>query len=269
MAGPSEIDYEKLTEDGFVVLRDLIDDARLEAFEEKVDVLGAAACRRLGIEPEAGEPFIDLTRRGGEYWSQFYELLERLFVLEQMNVDVGEFLQESGFLDWAEFEAPVIWPDVRADPPDDETLLLRVHQDFASTRCHRAWRLWVPLRRADEHHGSMRVFAGTHSSGLLPHSMDDPRYPEVPREHWEDARSVVLELPAGDGVLFHPLLLHESVPNRSDRMKFTLLLQVQDLTTVCHPEDPDEPMGEFLELTERRAEARAAEGTPTFADTSG
>lgn len=259
MNRPPRIDYDALEDRGFTIVPGLIGPDRLAAFEAQVAALGAAACRRLRITPTAEEPFVDLCRRGGGYWSLFYKLLERLFVLERMNTDVGERLAEWGFLDWAGFVSPAIWPDIRADPPDDGRMLLRVHQDFASTRCHRAWRLWVPLRRADPHRGTMRVYPGSHKHGLLPHDMDDARYPVAPERYWRDAPSEAIELPAGDGVLFHPLLLHESVPNRSARMKFTLLEQVQDLASLCDPDDPDDAMAGFIELTERRAAARAAD----------
>ncbi len=261
----SDLDFEALQSRGFLVLPNLVPQAHLDRFEHEIAVLSEGECRRLGTSPAGDvEPFIHLHRQGGEYWSLLYELLERMFVLNQIATDIGRFLEETEFLRREGIEVPLVWPDIRADPPHDSSRLLRIHQDFASTRCHRAWRLWVPLRPADEHYGTMRVFAGTHRLGLLPHRVDDPRYPTVDAEHWQDAPQETMVLPAGHGVLFHPLLLHESVPNRSNRMKFTLLVQVQDLASVCHPHDPDDPLSEFVSLTAVRRDARARESRPSI-----
>jgi ectoine hydroxylase-related dioxygenase (phytanoyl-CoA dioxygenase family) len=64
-------------------------------------------------------------------------------------------------------------------------------------------------------------------------------------------KTETLELPAGDGVLFNPWLVHGSVPNRSQRTKWVLLLHVQDLATFVNPDEPRDPVYAFLGLTER------------------
>ena len=70
-----------------------------------------------------------------------------------------------------------------------------------------------------------------------------------------------LELPAGDGVIFNPWLVHGSVANQSQRTKWVLLLQVQDLAAFVNPDEPTDPVYPFIELTERGRAASSAPGT--------
>jgi hypothetical protein len=210
------------------------------------------------------DPFIALFQRGGRYADRLYKLLEKLHIFNQITVDVAERLRAGGFFQWGDIRVPLVWPDIRADLPDhDEPLLadqtdvpLPVHQDFGSTKCHRAWRLWIPLRPSNVHTGSMRVYIGTHKKGVLPHNLDNPLRPFIEPHHYAGYEPLVLDLPAGDGVLLDPLVLHASVPNRSDRVKFTLMIQVQDLASMSDPDDDKDPLAIF-EVTDRlRARAR-------------
>ena len=254
-----DINYNALEREGFTILGDLLCPKLLQDFEGAIEGFATSECERLGITPREGEKFIDLFHRGGSYWAQLYTYLEKLFVLQEMSVALGNLLRESQFLSWANIQTPLIWPDIRVDPPGDETQLLRMHQDFGSTRCHRAWRLWVPLGKADEHHGTMRVVPGSHRRGFLPHDVSDSLYPFVDTSQYNAKDSVAIEMEAGSAVLFNPMLLHESVPNHSQRCRFTLLLQVQDLDTLHNPDDPEDPIQSMVALTETRARARRAQ----------
>ena len=53
-----------------------------------------------------------------------------------------------------------------------------------------------------------------------------------------------------------PLIVHGSVPSQSVRMKYVLLIQIQDLATMIDPRDADEPLTQGLHLTRLRDAAR-------------
>ncbi len=157
-------------------------------------------------------------------------------------------------LHWAKIDVPLVWPDIRADIPNDTTRSLPVHQDVGSMQCRRAWRLWIPLRAANLQLGTMIIYPGTHKHGVVDHNVEDKSKPVVDPQVYADVAPISVDLPAGDGVLLNPLCLHASVPNRSDRTKFTLMVQVQDYAAVIDPED----RGEFATMTRyAAAQARA------------
>lgn len=255
---PLHINYEELAERGFTVIPKLLDASQLAMFEDEVSAFARSQCRRFDISPRhQAEPFVDVFQRGGRYTPLLYKMMEELFVLQQMSVSIGDRLRRSGFLSRTGISTPLIWPDLRVDPPNDEKLLLGMHQDIASTKCDRAWRLWIPLRRADEHHGTVRVVPGSHCLGLLPHDIAETRYsPRIAPHHWDHLDAEALRLPAGDAVLLDPLLVHESVPNRSDLTKFTLMIQIQDLAKCCDPDDPFDPMFRTIAMNDRIVRVR-------------
>ena len=258
MAARTDIDLETLQERGYVVLPDLVAPDLIDAFEAQIAAFVASQCARFGIAPRSADPFIEVFGRDRAYRKLVYRLMEELFVLQRMSLAVGQRLEDSGFLAWSGFKVPLIWPDIRADLPNDGSLLLRKHQDSASTRCHRAWRLWIPLRPADELRGTIKLLPESHLRGWLPHDAGDLLYPQVGPEHLEGLEEEVLSLPAGHGVLLNPRVVHESVPNRSERTKFTLMVQVQDLASVSDPKDVEDPLTAYTAIFEARARAREA-----------
>jgi hypothetical protein len=249
-----QIDTDQLQRDGFVILRGLIQPEELAEFESQVARFSESQIRKFNIPRVAQEAFIDVFRRGGQYTNRIYKLLEELFVLHRMSSRLGQELSTSGFLDWAEFEVPLIWPDIRADIPNDSLRSLPVHQDIKSTHCGKAWRLWIALRDADAVAGSMALYPGTHKKGVVPHQVKHPQRPLVEPEHYAGIEPIILDLPAGDGVIMHPLILHASVLNRSARTKFTLMVQIQDYASVVDPDDVQHPLADLVRFG---AQARA------------
>ncbi len=251
------IDTEDLDRNGFAFLKRIVPQTDIDEFEAAITSFSEAQLRNTKTPRRASEPFIDVFSRGGLYAERVYKLLEDLFVLHRISVHIGQELRSSGFLDWAKIEVPLIWPDIRADLPNSKSAL-PVHQDYASTKCHNAWRLWIPLRPSNARTGSMLVYPGTHKAGVVPHNTEDPLNPFVEAQYYSGIQAVVLDLPAGDGVLISPLLLHASVPNRAERVKFTLMIQVQDYATMVHPNDKRDKFAIFERISSARAQARAA-----------
>lgn len=233
----AERNYHELAEQGFTVLAGVIGEDDLHRFEDQIAALVAAQLAERGLQPRHSDPFIDLFAVGGAYTDRLYKLLERLLVLQRMNVRIADGFERAGFFDRLGLQVPIVWPDIRADIPSDATRLLPVHQDYRSMQCARAYRLWIPLRPSNEELGSMCVFPGTHRQGPVPHELSDPRAPHIAPARYRECERVVFDLPAGDAVLLDPLLFHASVPNRSWRTKFTLMIQMQDLATMIDPDD--------------------------------
>lgn len=251
-------DFSELDQNGFMVLRQLVPADDLAEFEEAVARFSRAQIEKLGITRRSAEPFIDVFTRGGAYTDRIYKLLERLSVLNRMSTGIDRWLKAAGFLEWAGIEVPLIWPDIRADIPHDSVRTLPVHQDFVSMQSHRAWRLWIPLRPANAALGTMAVYPGTHKHGVIHHNLADKSLPVVDPKIYAGIEPVVIDLPAGDGVIMNPLCLHASVPNRSDRTKFTLMVQVQDYAAVIDPDNAQDEYADFTRFAAARAKASAS-----------
>jgi uncharacterized membrane protein len=66
---------------------------------------------------------------------------------------------------------------------------------------------------------------------------------------------------------FNPLLLHTWVAGEGSRIKYVLLIQVQDLATLADPDDSLDPITQRLKMAAARdARRAAAEKTTTSSD---
>jgi len=229
------IDEMELEERGFTLLPGLAPDTELADFEHAISELCGALVKTRSIERRYADPFVDVMLSDEEYRQYLFPLLRRLQVVERISARVGVWLTSSGFLDRNGFRVPLIWPAVRADLPNETNYQLPFHQDVISTISAKAWRIWLPMRRVDRHHGSMEVVAGSHRLGRLPTVDGSGVETQIDEAATPEHRRVCIEAAAGDGVLFHPDIIHRSVLNRSDRVKFVILIQIQDAAELYGP----------------------------------
>lgn len=249
---PLSVDHEELLERGYVTVPDAVAEERIKEFHVTMQEIGATLSARHQVHTRHAEPLADLLLRGGSYRTQLFSLLKNLHVVQRMSLELVERLRTGGLWAHMGMRVPLAWPTLRADPPDEDTYLLPMHQDYASTRCHVALRGWVPLSPANQERGTMCVVVGSQELGYLDHDASDPSHPHVPPSQYQHLPLHTLTCEPGTLVLFHPAVIHGSVPNHSSLMKFVLLLQVQDLATMADPCDPHDPMQRWMESARSR-----------------
>ena len=244
-----QLDFDSLERDGFAVLTGLVNAQELANFEHEIALVGERLATQRRIERHSDEAIADVLREAGRHRAMLFDHVKRLFSVARLSVAIGTALEQAGLFRRASISVPIVWPTLRADLPGEGTYELPLHQDYATTRCRTAWRMWIPLRDVDVRHGTMEIVPGSHKKGPYPYSASVA----IERRELEQRGLVAqsLELRAGDGVLFSPWLVHGSVPNRSQRTKWVLLLHVQDLAAFVNPDEPGDPLRSFLELTER------------------
>jgi hypothetical protein len=248
----ASLDLSALERDGFAVLSALVRPQELAGFEHDIELAGETLARQRGIARQSSEAIADVLKTAGRHRAMLFDHVKRLFVLERLSVEIGTALEQAGLFRHAGIAVPIVWPTLRADLPGESTYVLPLHQDYATTRCGTAWRLWIPLRDVDRHHGTMEVVPGSHRAGPFRYG-DGPALPSIDRDELmsRGLTPQCLDCAAGDGVIFSPWLVHGSVPNRSLRTKWVLLLHVQDLAAFVNPDEPTDPVTPFLALTER------------------
>lgn len=253
---PLAVDYDELLERGYVIVPSAVTEQRIAEFHATVRELCASLKARHHVSTNDPEPLLDLLRRGGAYRTQLFSLLKNLHVVQRTSLELVERLRAGGLWARMRMRVPLAWPTLRADPPHEDTYLLPMHQDYASTRCHVALRGWVPLTTANEERGTMSVIAGSHKLGCLEHDRSDPSRPHVSPSRYQGLPLQTLTCDPGSLVLFHPAVVHASVANRSTQVKFVLLFHLQDLATMMDPEDRSDPMRPWIESTLSREDTR-------------
>ncbi len=256
-ATPTAIDFERLDRDGFVVLPGLVSAADLAEFERCIAAAGERLAAARGVTADGDELLSAVIKASGKHRAMLFDHVKRLWIVERLTGEIGSWLEAQGLFAHARIDVPVFWPTLKADLPGETEYSFPLHQDYATTRSQTAWRLWIPLRDANRERGTMRVAVGSHRKGPYNYVGLNTTYPHVAEEELVryGFELIALDMTAGTGVLFDPRMIHGSVPNRSAVAKWVLLLHLQDLATFPDPSNPDDPMRQFLDLTEAKAAA--------------
>jgi len=132
---------------------------------------------------------------------------------------------------------------IRPKLPDHAPTLVLWHQDGGYTyKVHRdgdhsektvdALRMvnvWSPLVPAREENGCMQFIPGTHRIGMAKHE-DREFYLEIAQDDLEPyiEQALTIELDPGDIVLFHNMLYHQGLPNRTEQVRWSMDWRYQD-----------------------------------------
>ena len=138
-------------------------------------------------------------------------------------------MQHDGFLDVVQ---ALIGPDIILhhsklfQKPAEKGSPFPMHQDWGyfPTETNSMLAGVIHVSRATNEMGCLRVYPGSHKLGRLQDSMgqsQDGALDEYPLEN-----ATTCEAEAGDVVFFNYLTLHGSMPNRSDEVRKTVLIQM-------------------------------------------
>lgn len=120
----------------------------------------------------------------------------------------------------------------RAKLPDQELTVIPWHQDLAYLRPEEAGdtlvvNFWIPLVDATVANGCMEVMRGSHRLGLLPHShlISTPGHKGgkgIADTDLPPCEVVAGEVDVGDVLMTTERLVHRSIPNRSDTVRWSV-----------------------------------------------
>jgi phytanoyl-CoA hydroxylase len=134
-----------------------------------------------------------------------------------------------------------------------------LHQDYpywvdSVDDLDRVMTIMLLLDDSSAANGCLQVVPGSHRDGLQP-CRDVPGFAkfEIDPERYDASKLVPVELAAGDLVMFGPLLVHCSEPNRSDRDRRALLYTYQPAGN-RHTLEGFRPIADAIE---RKSRARA------------
>jgi ectoine hydroxylase len=248
----SAIDFAALDRDGYVVLPGLISAADLAEFERCIETAGRRLASARGLEVGGGEPLSAVIKAAGKHRSALFDHVKRLWIVERLTGEIGRWLEAQGLFAHSRIEVPVLWPTLRADLPGESNYTFPPHQDYVTTRSQIAWRLWINLRDANRERGTIQLAPGSHRKGPYNYVTANTDYPHVDADELarHGLEMVAIDAAAGSCVLFDPRVVHGSVANRSSITKYVMLLHLQDLASYPDPSNPDDPMRQFLDLSE-------------------
>ena len=129
----------------------------------------------------------------------------------------------------------LIGPEILAHPqfalrpklPDQEETVVPWHQDLAYLTPEEAGdtlvvNFWVPLVPATAANGCLQVMRGSHRFGLLPHNYQISIYKGIADANLPPCETVTCKIDAGDVLITMERLLHRSLPNTSNTVRWSV-----------------------------------------------
>lgn len=226
---------EKFRKDGFVIIQDLIpSDVVKSTTSEIKSILNSEAKSNLDREVQMRDHFdkhiVVLFNLDGEYRERLYEVMQDMNSLYQYAtcknlIDVSNQLG---------VKAPNVRNvGVRIDIPGEDEFLQPLHQDVNSMRTENCLNFWMPIQEVKPENGALRVFRGSHEIGPVhadEKELNEDGYESIPKRFVENYEEVHCTIEPSDAVIFHPYLVHGSETNRSDEVRWTVIVRFDDAT---------------------------------------
>lgn len=226
-------------DDGFLIARQLLPLAALQPLigelEQKVEDAISAAVQRGVLDAAdifAGAPF---STRLGQVIAVCAEpnwLWQEVHGKQHKSAGMFSLRTCPSLLDAVE---SLIGPEIFAHPqtvlraklPDHAETVVPWHQDLAYLKPEEAGdtlvvNLWIPLVDATAANGCMQVLRGSHRAGLLPHDQRETIYKGIAEENLPEGEIVTCEVAVGDALLTMERVLHRSIPNTTQTVRWSL-----------------------------------------------
>lgn len=197
---------EEFREQGFTIVRDVLDDSLLEEARNCFDCM---LNNNPGVDPEQPAEF-------GDKQTLRQPFLARLSTDERLLEVASEIFGDSLV------QLPSTY-FVKTPGGDNGTLW---HQDgaYRTNRLEpmKFFTIWIALDESTPENGCLRMHPGSHREGYLEHEFSgvidssDRNDDEIEIEDIDESKAVDIELEAGDISIHRPETLHAAYPNTSD-----------------------------------------------------
>jgi phytanoyl-CoA hydroxylase len=237
--GLTDSQIQTFHDDGYLILRDLLSPGTtrplMEELDQKVDVLAAEAVRQGKLDPAQTFPDAPFSTRLALVTAASSErnwIWQQIQGKRQKTAGMFTLRTAPALLDVVE---SLVGPEILAHPqtvlraklPDHEETVVPWHQDLAYLVPEEAGdtlvvNFWIPLVNATPANGCMQVLRGSHRAGLLPHTHRESIYKGVAEADLPEGEVVTCEVDVGDALMTMERLLHRSIPNTTDTVRWSV-----------------------------------------------
>jgi len=231
-----------IADQGFLVLRGLIDEASLQPVRDALDARVQVVLEDLHAEGRISDTRRDLpfarrlaiaghhANRFGRSWTTAMAVpavynLHRAPAVQA----VLEELLGAEVMGHRQF-------NIRPKLPGQETTTVPWHQDSAYYGPHTVddtiFTVWAPLVEVDQANGCMQVVPGSHRGGLRAHDTEQTEAAFLCLRGEPDPATVLtVPMVPGDVLIMHNLLWHRSLPNTTDGIRWSIDMRFYAPTT--------------------------------------
>ena len=228
------ININKLNTDGFVVIKNIIPRKHLTLFNKEINSIE----QELQLENNSkNKKFID-TFSKSTHRSRVYLLMQNLKSIRKITEFVENYLYQQKLFKSLDFKNISINNGLIISLPKERDFLNPLHQDIYYHHSSKHIKLWIPMTRVNKIRGSMEVFKGSHNLGFINPKYKNKKstYPEIDKKFLNRFKGNIFNLNALSIVIFYPQTIHKSAPNLSGKARFSIGVDIQDIS---FPQDED------------------------------
>lgn len=236
-------EFQRFREEGFVILHDVFKVEALDASCSEIGGLVDLEARRLHGLGRIDDLFEDdsFETRLVRLFENNRDLAPTQYRSELHRIGFFAIFFNPSILDLVE---QIVGPEIRLYPnytvrpklPGWEKARVPWHQDGGLTAAFYDGanndlvedlvmaNVWAPLVPATVENGCMQFIPGTHKLGVVPHEKGDHYDGEIVASHLDPhlKDAIPIELGVGDAVVFHNLLFHQGLPNKSKGVRWSM-----------------------------------------------
>lgn len=237
--GLSDSRIQQFRDEGYLILRNLLPpEATLpltNELDQKVETITTKAVAQGKLDPAQtfpDEPFTTRLARVTAASSDRNGLWGQIQGKRHKTAGMFTLRTAPALLDVVE---SLIGPEILAHPqtvlraklPDHAETVVPWHQDLAYLVPQEAGdtlvvNFWIPLVKANAANGCLQVLKGSHRVGLLPHTHWESIYKGVAESDLPEGEVVTCEMDVGDVLVTQERLLHRSIPNTTDTVRWSV-----------------------------------------------
>ncbi len=167
--------------------------------------------------------------------SKFHPSIYNFALNKKLDKILKNYFKEEFFLDL---------PQIRIDD-NKNSFILPPHQEIYGQISQNIITLWAPLSNVSKKKGTMGLIEGSHKEGIKRHlfySINKKKYHGVDKKIIKNAKFKYLNLSPGDAVLFHPLLIHSSRKNISNKIRWTFVARYNGISGIDYLKSLSSPL---------------------------
>jgi ectoine hydroxylase-related dioxygenase (phytanoyl-CoA dioxygenase family) len=251
-------DINKYNNNGYYVLKNIISEKNIKKFESDI----ASLCTNITLQEEINSG----KKRKNDFISvftnkysrkQLYTLLQDLQIIKIICYELDQKLSAMNIYKDFKINIPSIKNGLFISLPNEEKFNNPLHQDIYNYYSKNFFKIWAPLSEVNEKNGSMKIYEKSHEQGYIePKYKDRPDYPTINEKNTLKFDSKILDISVGSIVIFNPLLLHKTVTNKSNHARFTLGIDIQDLSGVPMSSSGNSSIHKMRLISEERSNRR-------------
>jgi len=230
---------DQFFENGYVVLPRHLSTEDVAEIRNDVRAVLTEAYRASGetMPDDTDQGYLDLKNTNPDLKGRAYDVMGSLqcvrhaFAHPHLSAVAREILGSPAVLDHTQ---------VRIDDKANDRLL-PMHQEMNQMSL-RNTTVWIPLQDTEsQNEGGLRIIPGSHKKGFLPHRLYGAphNYHGVQEDQFNADDELRLVMNAGDALIFHPLLIHGSVPDQSTNIRWTIVGRLNGLNTLRYLQESE------------------------------